>query len=308
MSPTSRGTPTGTLHRRGDGSRADGVVPHRGIRVPGVVERTRADEPAAAGKDYRWRGSSPPAAPYGERPVVTGAVRELAEETGKERTPDDLVLVGRVVEEGALFDLWVARIEGEPVPVPDPEEVQDAEWVTLDVVHQRWQDGVFAMPWNGRFDQLWERWSNGSQRCATASTAPRTAPFAGTPTKHPLRGDSPDGGDCSCAGRVVSALAGRGAYGTCTRRFGGGEGVADPARTRHRPGSSRSRPACREGPPLSAGPSVSGVAPGVRPRPDENGGTLVSGIRVRSVDVGEIRRRPKRMHAHAITTDTAAIT
>ena len=44
----------------------------------------------------------------------------------------------------------------EPVPVPDPEEVQDAEWVTLDVVHQRWQDGVFATPWNARFDQLWE--------------------------------------------------------------------------------------------------------------------------------------------------------
>ncbi|KLD29863.1 hypothetical protein TB15x_23640, partial [Xanthomonas perforans] len=35
-------------------------------------------------------------------------------------------------------------------------EVQDAEWVTLDVVHQRWKDGVFATPWNARFNQLWD--------------------------------------------------------------------------------------------------------------------------------------------------------
>ncbi|KTR86386.1 hypothetical protein NS220_18265, partial [Microbacterium testaceum] len=85
-----------------------------------------------------------------------GASRELEEETGLAIAADELVLVGRVIEERALFDLWIARVEGEPIPVPDPEEVQDAEWVALDEVRRRWKAGMFAAPWNARFDQLWD--------------------------------------------------------------------------------------------------------------------------------------------------------
>lgn len=151
-----QGTPTGTLHRRGDGP-----VPAGSFHIVASVCLVSSSGRVlmslrAAGKDYPLAWEFPAGSALRGESSREGAVRELAEETGMVLIPDDLVLVGRVVEESALFDLWVARIEGEPVPVPDPEEVQDAEWVTLDVVHQRWQDGVFATPWNARFDQLWE--------------------------------------------------------------------------------------------------------------------------------------------------------
>ena len=149
------GVPTGALHRRGDGPVDAGsfhVV--ASVCVVGGAGRVLVSL-RAEGKDYPSSWEFPAGSALRGESSRRGAVRELAEETGLRVHPDDLVLVGRVVEERALFDLWAVAAEGEPDLHPDPEEVQDAEWVTVDEVERRWRAGVFATPWNARFEQLW---------------------------------------------------------------------------------------------------------------------------------------------------------
>jgi len=151
------GTPTGALHRRGDGPVAAGSF-HVVASVCVVSSTGRVlVSLRAPGKEYPLAWEFPAGSALRAESSRRGASRELAEETGLSLAPDDLVLVGRVIEESALFDLWLGRVEGEPTPVPDPEEVQDAEWVDLDEVRRRWQAGLFATPWNARFEQLWDK-------------------------------------------------------------------------------------------------------------------------------------------------------
>ncbi|MDQ1076660.1 MULTISPECIES: NUDIX domain-containing protein [Microbacterium] len=151
-----QGTPTGALHRRGDGPVPAGSF-HIVASVCVVSSTGRVlVSLRAPGKDYPLAWEFPAGSALRAESSRRGAARELEEETGLSIAPDELVLVGRVIEERALFDLWIARVDGEPVPVPDPEEVQDAEWVTLDEVQRRWRAGTFASPWNARFDQLWD--------------------------------------------------------------------------------------------------------------------------------------------------------
>lgn len=151
-----QGTPTGTLHRRGDGPVPAGAF-HVVASVCVVASTGRVlVSLRAEGKDYPLAWEFPAGSALRGESSRRGAIRELDEEVGITVLPDDLVLVGRVVEERALFDLWITRVEGEPAPTVDPEEVQEAEWVELDEVHRRRREGMFATPWNARFDQLWD--------------------------------------------------------------------------------------------------------------------------------------------------------
>ncbi len=150
------GVPTGTLHRRGDGPVAAGsfhVV--ASVCVVGAGGRVLVSQ-RAEGKDYPLAWEFPAGSALRGETSRRGAVRELQEETGLAVHADDLVLVGRVVEASALFDLYVVGVDGEPETTPDPEEVLGLEWVELEEVRRRWRDGVFATPWNARFDQLWD--------------------------------------------------------------------------------------------------------------------------------------------------------
>ena len=151
-----QGTPTGTLHRRGDGPVPAGSF-HIVASVCVVASTGRVlVSRRAAGKEYPLAWEFPAGSALRRESSRRGAIRELDEEVGISVLPDDLVLVGRVVEERALFDLWCAHVEGEPDVVVDPEEVLEAEWVDLAEVRRRWQTGLFATPWNARFTQLWE--------------------------------------------------------------------------------------------------------------------------------------------------------
>lgn len=151
-----QGTPTGTLHRRGDGPVPAGSF-HIVASVCVVASTGRVlVSKRAAGKDYPLAWEFPAGSALRGESSRRGAIRELDEEVGISVLPDELVLVGRVVEDRALFDLWSVRVEGEPALTLDAEEVLAAEWVPLDEVRERWRAGVFATPWNARFEQLWE--------------------------------------------------------------------------------------------------------------------------------------------------------
>jgi 8-oxo-dGTP pyrophosphatase MutT (NUDIX family) len=151
-----QGTPTGTLHRRGDGPVPAGsfhIV--ASVCVAASTGRVLVSR-RAEGKDYPLAWEFPAGSALRGESSRRGAIRELDEEVGISVLPDDLVLVGRVVEDRALFDLWSVHVIGEPAVVVDPAEVLEAEWVDLDEVRHRWEAGVFATPWNARFEQLWD--------------------------------------------------------------------------------------------------------------------------------------------------------
>lgn len=69
----------------------------------------------------------------------------------------ELDLVGRVIEESALFDLYVARVPGSPVVALDPAEVCEGVWVPLAEALRRCDAGEMAGPWVPRLAQLGER-------------------------------------------------------------------------------------------------------------------------------------------------------
>ena len=151
------GHPIGITHRRGDPDFPLGrfhiVASVCLVRGDGRVLMTRR----AAIKDYPLSWEFPAGSALAGETSAEGAARELHEEAGVPLDVTQLVLVGRVVEETALFDLYAAHVPGDPPVVLDPEEVCESEWVTFAEALRRGDAGEMADPWVPRLAQLGDR-------------------------------------------------------------------------------------------------------------------------------------------------------
>lgn len=148
------GIPIGRTHRRGDPD-----FPHGLFHVVSAVCVVRADglvliTQRAATKDWPLSWEFPAGSALAGETSREAAARELHEETGLRVDADALERVGRVTEESALVDLYVAReVESRPLNL-DPHEVSEAEWVPLEEVSRRCDDGRMAGPWIDRLASL----------------------------------------------------------------------------------------------------------------------------------------------------------
>lgn len=147
------GTPLGRTHRRGD-PLPEGcfhvVASVCVVRGDGLVLMTRR----SAAKDWPLAWEFPAGSILMRETSAEGAVRELAEEAGVSVAASDLRLAGRVTEDRALFDLYVARVDQHPAVTLDPEEVSESAWVSLDEAFRRCARGEMAGPWVRRLDEL----------------------------------------------------------------------------------------------------------------------------------------------------------
>ena len=151
------GTPTGRTHRRGDpdfpASLFHIVSSVCAVRPDGSVLMTRR----AAVKDWGLFWELPAGSALAGETSAEAAVRELGEETGVHVRVDDLTLVGRVAEETALFDVYVAHLTADPVLALDPSEVCESEWASWDEVLRRCEAGTMAGPWVARLGEIGAR-------------------------------------------------------------------------------------------------------------------------------------------------------
>lgn len=147
------GAPLGITHRRSDPVPAGAFHVVASVCVElsgGSVLMTRRAET----KDWPLAWELPAGSALAGETSVEAASRELAEETGLRVAPEDLVLVGRVVEESALFDLYAARIADDDDLDLDPLEVCESEWVSVEELFRRAARSEMAGPWADRLDEL----------------------------------------------------------------------------------------------------------------------------------------------------------
>lgn len=141
----------GATHRRGDPlpeGRFHTVASVCAVRDDGRVLLTRR----AIGKTYALAWEIPAGSALSGESSVEAGVRELREETGIAVDAEAMVLVDRFIEESALFDFYVVPAPRDATVTPDPEEVCDFEWATLDDVDARVADGTLADPWLPRLE------------------------------------------------------------------------------------------------------------------------------------------------------------
>lgn len=150
-----QGNRSGRTHRRGAPDWPAGyfhiVAATCVVRADNRVLLTKR----AASKDYPLTWEFPAGSALAGETSVEAAIRELREETGLSAERPTMRLVGRFTEPRALLDLFVVRIVDTSGLSLDPEEVTDAEWVTLDEVARRRTVGVMAAPWESRLAALW---------------------------------------------------------------------------------------------------------------------------------------------------------
>lgn len=146
------GAPVGERFRRGDPGWPEGryhlVVGVCPVRADGRVLVTRR----AVSKDWPLDWEFPAGSALAGEDSPTAAARELQEETGLSVAHDDLVLLRRLVEPTAFFDVFTARVEDPEVLDLEPSEVCDARWVDLDEVVRMRDAGDFADPWLPRLE------------------------------------------------------------------------------------------------------------------------------------------------------------
>lgn len=108
-------------------------------------------------KDYPLMWEFPAGSALAGETSIQAAERELREETGLAALPESMRLVGRFTEATALFDFYVTKSRDAAELDVDNDEVDDAEWVTLDEVARRWDADLMAGPWAPRLVEFWPR-------------------------------------------------------------------------------------------------------------------------------------------------------
>ena len=151
------GIPTGRTHRRGDPDFPAGmfhiVASVCVVRGDGLVLMTRR----AATKDFPLDWEFPAGSALTGETSAEAAVRELAEEAGVQVGAEDVVLVGRLTETTALFDVYVAAVAGDPALTLDTEEVCESAWVPFAEALRRAAAGEMAAPWARRLERFGPR-------------------------------------------------------------------------------------------------------------------------------------------------------
>lgn len=146
------GALVGESWRRGDAGWPEGrfhlVVGVCAVREDGRVLVSRRAEC----KDWPLDWEFPAGSALAGEDSPTAAARELLEETGLSPVDDGLVLVRRLVEPSAFFDVFTTRVRDADALRPDPAEVCEARWVDLDEVVRMRDAGDFADPWLPRLE------------------------------------------------------------------------------------------------------------------------------------------------------------
>lgn len=150
------GRPVGRSHLRGD------PIPHALFHIVASVCAVRADgrvlvSQRAASKDHPLDWEIPAGSVLAGEISVEGAVRELHEEVGLSVSGGSTTLIGRFVEESALFDLYAALVTDDAAVKLDPAEVADSRWVTLDEFDELCTSGTMASPWEPRMHAFRQR-------------------------------------------------------------------------------------------------------------------------------------------------------
>jgi len=138
------GNRTGRLHERGRQLQADEfhlVVDICTVNRKGEILVTKRHPQKHWGGYWECTGGSVMAGEDSR----SGAVRELYEETGIKARPDELIFLDRIISGQTLYDEYMLFWNGSLTDLRlQPEEVTEAQWVTLNEFHTMGTEGFLA--------------------------------------------------------------------------------------------------------------------------------------------------------------------